>query len=114
MRNFKVYIDGQEYEVSVEEIGAETNAPVVAQQEVKAAPTKKTVKGGVPLKAPMPGMIKELKVAEGATVQKGQVVLVLEAMKMDNDITAEADGVISFNVKKGENVETDAVMAVIG
>ena len=49
-----------------------------------------------------------------ATVKKGDVILVLEAMKMDNDITAEADGVISFNVKKGENVETDAVMAVIG
>ena len=115
MRNFKVYIDGQEYEVSVEEVGAETSAPVVAKQEVKSAPVvKKAVKGGAPLKAPMPGMIKELKVAEGATVKKGDVVLVLEAMKMDNDITAEADGVISFNVKKGENVETDSVMAVIG
>jgi len=115
MRNFKVYIDGQEYEVSVEEVGvSESSAPVEVKQEVKAAPVKKAVKGGTPIKAPMPGMIKDLKVAEGATVKKGDVILVLEAMKMDNDITAEADGVISFNVKKGENVETDAVMAVIG
>jgi len=115
MRNFKVYIDGQAYEVSVEEIGASSSAPVVeVKQEVKTAPVKKAVTGGTPIKAPMPGMIKDLKVAEGASVKKGDVILVLEAMKMDNDITAEADGVISFNVKKGENVETDAVMAVIG
>ena len=63
--------------------------------------------------APMPGMIKGYKVAEGATVKKGDVVLVLEAMKMDNDMTAPCDGVISFKAAVGSNVETGDVMAVI-
>ncbi len=115
MRNFKVYIDGTEYEVAVEEVGAET-APVAEAKPVQtAAPAKKAVvTGGTPIKAPMPGMIKELKCAEGASVKKGDVIIVLEAMKMDNDITAEADGKISYKVTKGANVETDQVMAVIG
>ncbi len=115
MRNFKVYIDGTEYEVAVEEVGAETSAPAVEVKPAAAAPAKKAVvSGGTPIKAPMPGMIKELKCAEGATVKKGDVIVVLEAMKMDNDITAEADGKISYRVTKGANVETDDVMAVIG
>ncbi len=115
MRNFKVYIDGTEYEVAVEEVGAES-APVAEVKPVQAAaPAKKVaITGGTPIKAPMPGMIKELKCAEGATVKKGDVIIVLEAMKMDNDITAEADGKISYKVTKGANVETDAIMAVIG
>ena len=115
MRNFKVYIDGTEYEVAVEEVGAESSAPAVEVKPAAAAPAKKAVvTGGTPIKAPMPGMIKELKCAEGTTVKKGDVILVLEAMKMDNDITAEADGKISYKVTKGANVETDTVMAVIG
>jgi biotin carboxyl carrier protein len=114
MRNFKVYIDGTEYEVAVEEVGAES-APVAEVKPATSAPAKKVaITGGTPIKAPMPGMIKELKCAEGATVKKGDVIIVLEAMKMDNDITAEADGKISYKVTKGANVETDAIMAVIG
>ena len=61
----------------------------------------------------MPGMIKAYKVAEGATVKKGDVVLVLEAMKMDNDINAPCDGVVSFKAQVGSNVNTGDVMAVI-
>ncbi len=114
MRNFKVYIDGTEYEVAVEEVGAES-APVAEVKPATPAPAKKVaITGGIPIKAPMPGMIKELKCAEGTTVKKGDVIIVLEAMKMDNDITAEADGKISYKVSKGANVETDTVMAVIG
>lgn len=114
MRNFKVYIDGQEYEVAVEEVGATSQErPVEVKQEVKTAPVKKAVAGGTPVKAPMEGMIKDLKVASGSTVKKGDVIYVLEAMKMDNDITAETDGVITFNVKKGENVEAETVVAFI-
>lgn len=63
--------------------------------------------------APFPGLIKELLVAEGASVKKDQPVLVLEAMKMDNDITAPCDGTVSFCVDKGANVESDAVLCVI-
>ena len=64
--------------------------------------------------SPFPGLIKSLLVAEGATVKKDQPILVLEAMKMDNDITSPCDGVVSFCVAKGANVESDTVLAVIG
>ena len=118
MRKFVVTIDGTQYEVGVEEIGADDTVvatPVAAPAAApKAAPAKKaTAVNGTKMEAPMPGMIKSYKVAEGATVKKGDVVLVLEAMKMDNDMQAPCDGVISFKAAVGSNVETGAVMAVI-
>ena len=64
--------------------------------------------------SPFPGLIKNILVADGATVKKDQPVMVLEAMKMDNEITAPCDGKITINVVKGANVETNAVLAVIG
>ena len=125
MRNFIITIDGKQYEVGVEEVGATASAPVVtttapvaaaAPAPVKAAPAKAAapVTGGTQMKAPMPGMIAGFKVEDGATVKKGQVVIVLEAMKMENDLTAPCDGVITFKTQKGANVESDAVLAVIG
>ncbi|MBO5713551.1 MAG: acetyl-CoA carboxylase biotin carboxyl carrier protein subunit [Clostridia bacterium] len=91
--------------------GAEVRwAPVAAPV---AAAKKAVATNGTKMEAPMPGMIKSYKVAEGATVKKGDVVLVLEAMKMDNDMTAPCDGVVSFKAAVGSNVETGAVMAVI-
>lgn len=118
MRKFVVTIDGKQYEVGVEEVGGtETVAAPVAAAPVAAAPKAaapaKTAVKGTKMEAPMPGMIKSYKVAEGATVKKGDVVLVLEAMKMDNDMTAPCDGVVSFKAAVGSNVETGAVMAVI-
>jgi biotin carboxyl carrier protein len=65
------------------------------------------------MEAPMPGMIKAYKVQEGATVNEGDVVLVLEAMKMDNDMTAPCSGKVSFKAAVGSNVDTGDVMAVI-
>ena len=61
----------------------------------------------------MPGMVMNFKVANGAQVKKGEAVLVLEAMKMENDIAACADGVITFVAAKGANVSTGEVLAVI-
>ena len=122
MRKFVVTIDGNQYEVGVEEIGADETvvattvaAPVVEAPKAAAAPAAKkaTATKGTKMEAPMPGMIKSYKVAEGATVKKGDVVLVFEAMKMDNDMTAPCDGVVSFKAAVGSNVETGAVMAVI-
>lgn len=120
MRKFIVTIEGNQYEVGVEEIGG-SQAPVAAPvvTEVKPAqpapaPKAAAVTNGTKVEAPMPGMIKAYKVAEGASVKKGDVILVLEAMKMDNDITAECDGVISFKAAVGSNVNTGDVMAVIG
>lgn len=129
MRNFVITVNGKTYEVGVEEVGATASvapvtlsapaAPVAsapaAPKAAAPAPAAKSVPAnGEKLLSPFPGLIKNLLVAEGATVKKDQPVLVLEAMKMDNDITAPCDGVISFCVSKGSNVESDGVLAVIG
>ena len=63
---------------------------------------------------PFPGLIKKILVNDGDTVKKDQPIIVLEAMKMDNDITAPCDGKVTISVVKGANVETNAVLAVIG
>ncbi len=119
MRNFVITVNGKRYEVGVEEIGGATVTPVVAS--VAAAPVAAPAPAassapvnGEKVLSPFPGLIKGLLVAEGASVKKDQPILVLEAMKMDNDITAPCDGVVSFKVVKGANVESDAILAVIG
>ena len=125
MRNFVITVNGKSYEVGVEEVGATASAPVAAATKaavsapqaapapVAAAP-KATPANGEKVVSPFPGLIKNLLVAEGAQVKKDQPLLVLEAMKMDNDITAPCDGTVSFCVAKGANVESDTVLAVIG
>ena len=116
MRTFIITIDGKQYQVGVEEVGASENvAPVVTSiASAPAAPKASAPTSGTKVKAPMPGMIKALKFDEGAQVKKGDVILVLEAMKMDNDITAPCDGTISYKTSKGANVDTGALMAIIG
>ena len=125
MRNFVITVNGKSYEVGVEEVSATASAPVAAAPKaavsapqaapapVAAAP-KATPANGEKVVSPFPGLIKNLLVAEGAQVKKDQPLLVLEAMKMDNDITAPCDGTVSFCVAKGANVESDTVLAVIG
>ncbi len=119
MRKFIITLNGKTYEAEVEEVGVnDTVTPVltaVKQAETPVAPVaKKNAVSGEKVLSPFPGLIKNLLVAEGASVKKDQPILVLEAMKMDNDITAPCDGVVSFQVAKGANVESDAVLAVIG
>lgn len=124
MRNFIITVNGKSYEVGVEEVGANNSAPVIVPVAAPAAPvapvaTKAAPKAAVPANgekvlSPFPGLIKNLLVAEGASVKKDQPILVLEAMKMDNDITAPCDGTVHFQVAKGANVESDSVLAVIG
>jgi len=130
MRNFVITVNGKSYEVGVEEVGVSApvavapvaapvaQAPIAPVAVPKAAPVaaapKATLANGEKVLSPFPGLIKNLLVAEGATVKKDQPILVLEAMKMDNDITAPCDGVVRFQVTKGANVESDAVLAIIG
>lgn len=120
MRNFIITIDGKSYQVGVEEVGGTSSvapvvtniAPVAAPAAVVAPAPAANAKGEKVL-SPFPGLIKNLLVANGATVKKDQPILILEAMKMDNDVTAPCDGVVTFNVQKGNNVESDQVLAVI-
>ena len=119
MRNFVVVIDGKSYSVGVEEVGeGQSVTPVVTQVAPKAAAP---VAAAAPVSAngekvvsPFPGLIKKLLFENGATVKKDDPIIVLEAMKMDNDITAPCDGKITYQVVKGANVESDAVLAIIG
>jgi biotin carboxyl carrier protein len=125
MRKFNIKVNGQAYEVEVEEVaGGFAPAPAVApvaapapeKAETKAAPAPAPVAapaGGTQLKAPMPGTVIDFKATNGAAVKKGQTVLILEAMKMENEIVAPADGVITFVASKGASVNTDDLLAVI-
>lgn len=118
MRNFVVTIDGKSYSVGVEEVGETGSTPVqtVALAPVATAPKAAPAKAvsGEKVLSPFPGLIKNILVADGATVKKDQPIIVLEAMKMDNDITAPCDGVVTLAVNKGANVETNALLATIG
>lgn len=122
MRSFVITVNGKSYNVDVEEVGASGAtyvAPVAAQPAaapaapVAAQPAKAVSGNGEKVVSPFPGLIKGLLVAEGASVKKDQPILVLEAMKMDNDIAAPCDGTVKFCVAKGANVETDSVLAYI-
>lgn len=135
MRKFNIKVNGQAYEVEVEEVAggfapapvvpvAAAPAPAVApvaapapeKAEVKTAPAPAPVAapaGSTQLKAPMPGTVIDFKATNGAAVKKGQTVLILEAMKMENEIVAPADGVITFVASKGASVNTDDLLAVI-
>lgn len=131
MRNFVITLNGKTYQVGVEEVGATASTPVVTTVQAAPvaaapapvatpvapaapAPAANAPANGEKVLSPFPGLIKNLLVEEGATVKKDQPILVLEAMKMDNDITAPCDGVVSFRVAKGANVESDSVLAIIG
>lgn len=132
MKKFKVTVNGKAYEVEVEEMGgapAAAPAPQAAAAPAQAAPAAPAPvpaatpapavggpipEGAITVKAPMPGKISALKAEAGKAVKRGDIILVLEAMKMQNDITATADGTLhEIRVNPGDNVKTGDVLAVI-
>lgn len=108
MKKYKVNVNGTVYEVEIEEMtGAPAAAPVAA---APAAPAG----AGERVAAPMPGNILSVNVAAGDTVKKGQVLMILEAMKMENEIMAPCDGkVTAVAVTKGTAVESGALLCTI-
>ena len=128
-RVFNVTVNGATYEVEVEEVGAgaataapvaapvaaaPVAAPVAAAPAPKKAAAKSGAAGSVKITAPMPGKILDVKVAAGAAVKRGEVIAILEAMKMENEIVAPQDGTIaSIETSKGAAVETGAVLATM-
>ena len=126
MRKFNVTVNGVAYDVEIEEVGAGVvSAPVAAPAPVAAAPAAAPAPkaatpaaagkaGSVAIKAPMPGTILKMNVKVGDSVKSGDVVCVLEAMKMENDICAPQDGVVSsIEVAQGASVATDAVLVTL-
>lgn len=119
MKYYNITVNGVAYSVSVEETAAGAApvaaAPVAAPAAPKAAPAPaaapKAAAGAVTVKAPMPGNILDVKVAAGASVKAGDVLVILEAMKMENEIVAPQDGTVaSINVNKGDTVNSGDVL----
>lgn len=137
IRKFNVKVNGKNYEIEVEELSTENivsqpvqtqkvatqptavvqknepiPAPAPAPQPKPVAPS--TSGGKNVVKAPLPGVVVDINVAEGNRISKGQKLLVIEAMKMENEILSEVDGVVEkILVKKGDNIDGDQELIVI-
>lgn len=118
MKNYRITVNGTAYDVAVEELGAgaapaavAAPAPVAAATPAPAAPA---AAGSIEVAAPMPGKILNVKAGVGTAVKKGDVILILEAMKMENDVVAPEDGTVaSINVSAGDAVEAGDVLATL-
>ena len=122
MKNYTITVNGNVYNVSVEEgvgaaapvAAAPVAAPVAAPAPAAAPAAPAGAAGAVAITAPMPGKILGVKASAGQAVKKGQVILVLEAMKMENEIVAPQDGTIAtINVATGDSVEPGATLATM-
>ncbi|ASB47733.1 biotin/lipoyl-containing protein [Alkalitalea saponilacus] len=127
MKKYLITVNEKQYEVEVEEVRATTARAV---QTLKSAPKLKTpvtagngngngkaaaaASGGHKVSAPMPGNVFKVLVAPGDEVKKGQVLLVFEAMKMENDLTSPADGVVrEVNAVEGNAIAVGEVLVVV-
>lgn len=125
MKRYTITVNGTAYDVTVDEAGsAPAAAPVVSAPAPapaaapaaapKAAPAASGSEGAVKVEAPMPGTILDVKTSVGASVNSGDVLCVLEAMKMENDIVAPSAGTVaSIAVNKGDSVDAGQVIITL-
>ena len=123
MKNYTITVNGNVYDVQVEEGSGVASAPVVtapkAAPAAKVAPAAKIAapagaQGAVKVNAPMPGKILKIAASQGQAVKKGDLLIVFEAMKMENEIVAPQDGTVaSINVTVGGTVEAGDLMATL-
>ncbi len=119
MKKYVIKLNDKVYEVEMEEVTPETAATLAetVKNAAKAAPAPSAapVSGGQKVEAPMPGNIVNVAVNVGDTVKKGQLLVVLEAMKMENEIVSPVDGkVVSVGVSKGDTVNPGDTLVQIG
>ena len=115
MKYYNITVNGVAYSVSVEETAAGAAPVAAAAPAAPAAPAPAAAPAGaagaVSVTAPMPGNILDVKVKAGASVKAGDVLVILEAMKMENEIVAPQDGTVaSINVNKGDTVNSGDVL----
>ncbi|MCR5462558.1 MAG: biotin/lipoyl-binding protein [bacterium] len=116
MKIYKVKVNGKVYEVELESV-SETNGTIVSEKKndapASAAPAASGE--GTPLLSPIQGTVLKINVSEGSAVKKGDVLLVIEAMKLENDIVAPKDGVVKgIKVSKGQTVSSKEQLLIIG
>ena len=113
MKKYKVNVNGTSYESEIE-LMSESEAAVSAAAP-KAAPAAPAAAGeGEKISAPMPGTILDVRVKAGDVVKKGQILMILEAMKMENEIMAGEDGTVtSVAAVKGASVQTGDLLCTI-
>ena len=119
MKNYTITVNGNTYNVTVQEGTAaapvvQAAAPVAAPAPAVAPAAAPAAAGGIKVEAPMSGKILAVKASAGQAVKKGEVLMVLEAMKMENDIVAPEDGTVaSVNAAVGQAVESGDVLATL-
>lgn len=113
MKKYKVNVNGTVYEVTVEAMDGA--APVAAAPAAAAPAPAAAPAGGEKVCAPMPGTILDVRVSNGQAVKKGDILFILEAMKMENEIMAPCDGTVaSVSASKGAAVDSGALLCVLG
>lgn len=123
MKKYNVTVNGTAYEITLEVVDAAdvkatpapAAAPAPAATPAPAAAPAPVANGGETVSSPMPGTILDVKVQNGAVVKQGDVLMILEAMKMENEIVAPCSGTVKQVIAtKGASVATDEVLAVLG
>lgn len=118
MKSYTITVNGQPYDVQVEEntgiAAASAAAPASAPAPKPAAASNQVAADAEKITSPMPGTVLDIKVKAGDSVKRGDTLVVLEAMKMENNIVAPNDAVVvSVNVAKGDSVESGSVLVAI-
>ena len=115
MKVYKVKVNGKVYEVELESVSEAQGTIAVAQNAAPQAPAAPAAAGDQEVKAPMAGTILDVKVAVGAQVKKGQVIAILEAMKLENEVVSTAEGTVKqVLVNKGQAVTNQQVLVIVG
>ncbi len=118
MKRYNITVNGTAYDVTVEETDASAAPVATATPAPKKAAAPKAApagaQGSVKIEAPMPGTVMDVKLKVGDKVENGTAIVVIEAMKMENEIPATCAGTIaSINVNKGDSVNTGTLIATI-
>ena len=112
MKKYNVNVNGKTYQIEIEEV--QNFDPKQAPAAPAAAAPVAAPAGGETISCPMPGTILDVRCSEGASVKKGDILFILEAMKMENEIMSPCDGTVhGVSVSKGASVDTGAVLCTI-